>query len=129
MSARELWDHELRWARTVKTVDPLGYAGSIITYPLAWAVIGTLLGLGAATPWPAIVLGVIAIVGRIALLRQVEQSFALPPQTYWLLPLRDLLSFVVFLASFLGRGVSWQGHRYRIMPDGTLVPYWRSPKP
>jgi hypothetical protein len=29
-------------------------------------------------------------------------------------PVRDLLSFTVFAASFLGRDVSWRGHRYRL---------------
>src|SRR5262249_1533728 len=28
-SARELWRHELRWARTIRSIDAIGYAGSI----------------------------------------------------------------------------------------------------
>jgi ceramide glucosyltransferase len=31
-----------------------------------------------------------------------------------LVPVRDLLSFAVFVASFLGRDVNWRGHRYRL---------------
>ena len=32
-----LWRHELRWARTVRTLEPLGHAVSILQYPLIWA--------------------------------------------------------------------------------------------
>ena len=39
-----------------------------------------------------------------------------------LLPLKDLLSFGLWLASFLGNEVVWQGRRYRLTPDGLLVP-------
>jgi ceramide glucosyltransferase len=43
-SARDFWRHELRWARTIKSIDPIGYAGSIVAHPLAWALIAALLG-------------------------------------------------------------------------------------
>jgi ceramide glucosyltransferase len=39
-SAAELLRHELRWARTVRAVTPSGYAGSVVTYPLPFAVVG-----------------------------------------------------------------------------------------
>ena len=55
-----------------------------------------------------------AVLCRVALLRQGALAFALPPQPYWLLPVRDLMSFAVFAASFLGRRVSWKGQRYRL---------------
>src|SRR5262249_10925109 len=128
MTAGELWHHELRWARTVKGIDPAGYAGSVVTHPLPWALVAALLGIGTAAFWPALALAGIAIAARLALLKRLEGAFGLPPQIYWLVPPRDLLSFAVFLASFLGRGVSWQGQRYDVT-RGTLVPQWRSPKP
>jgi ceramide glucosyltransferase len=56
-----------------------------------------------------------AVACRIALLRQVKRAYGLPPQEYWLVPMRDLLSFVVFVWSFIGRDVSWKGHRYRVL--------------
>ncbi len=38
-SLAALWRHELRWARTVRGVAPLGYAGSVVTHPLAVAAL------------------------------------------------------------------------------------------
>ena len=114
VSLGELWRHELRWARTIRNIAPLGHAGSVVMHPLAWA-----LGALALTPWsgllvPAAAATVAAILCRVMLLRSVARGFGLPPQPYWQVPVRDLLSFTVFVASFLGRDVSWKGHRYRL---------------
>jgi ceramide glucosyltransferase len=123
MSVRELWQHELRWARTIKTVDAIGYAGSIVTHAFPLAIIAALAGVAAGARGPAVAIGLaIGSLGcRLTLLRQLEGRFDLPPQPYWLLPLRDLLSFAVFVSSFFGRNASWKGRRYRFVSDGTLV--------
>lgn len=120
-SAHDFWRHELRWARTIKSIDPLGYAGSIAAHPLPWALIAALLGAGSAAFLPAIAIAVASIGCRVALLRQVERAYALPPQAYWLVPARDLLSFILFVVSFFGRDVSWKGHRYRMVAGGSWV--------
>ena len=119
-SPREFWHHELRWARTIKSIDPVGYAGSIVAHPLPWALIAALLGAGSIALVPAIAIAVASIVCRMALLRQVERAYALPPQAYWLVPARDVLSFILFVVSFLGRSVSWKGYRYRIVAGESL---------
>jgi ceramide glucosyltransferase len=120
-SLPELWRHELRWARTIRSIDPVGYAGSIVAHPLPWALIAVLLGAASTALLPAIGIALAAMACRMALLRQVEQAYALPRQAYWLVPARDLLSFALFAASFLGRDVSWKGHRYQMVAGGNWV--------
>jgi ceramide glucosyltransferase len=66
---------------------------------------------------------------RIALCIRVERAFGLMPHPYWLLPLRDLLSFAAFLASYLGASVTWKGHDYRVTPEGNLISERRRPIP
>jgi ceramide glucosyltransferase len=113
-SLGEVWRHELRWARTIRKIAPLGHAGSLVMHPLAWALIALALTLWSGLLIPAAAVTTAAILCRVMLLRSVERGFGLPPQSYWLVPVRDLLSFAVFVASFLGRSVSWRGHRYRL---------------
>jgi ceramide glucosyltransferase len=120
-SLRELWQHELRWARTIRSIDAAGYAGSLVAHPLPWALIALVVGLASPAMLPAIAVAAAAIACRMALLWQVQRRFALPPQRYWLVPARDLLSFAVFVVSFLGRDVSWKGHRFRMGAGGTWV--------
>ncbi|MGK9167834.1 bacteriohopanetetrol glucosamine biosynthesis glycosyltransferase HpnI [Inquilinus limosus] len=124
-SARTMWAHELRWARTNKSIEPLGYAGSVITHPLPLALLAWALGGGL----PALALAGLALLGRIALCIRFERAYHLPPRPYWLIPARDVLSFAVFLASYLGHGVHWRGHLYQLVPDGTLVTHRRPPSP
>ena len=113
-SARELWKHELRWARTIRSIDPLGYAGSIVTHAFPWALIAAILDAGSSLFVLTLGMMLAAVASRIALLHRVKRAYGLPPQEYWLVPVRDLLSFVVFIWSFVGRDVSWKGHRYRV---------------
>src|SRR5580704_1573810 len=50
MSARELWQHEVRWGRTIRSIDPVGYAGSVLTHAFPLALIAALTGLFAQSP-------------------------------------------------------------------------------
>ena len=114
----ELARQELRWARTIRQIDPAGHAGSVVSHPLAFAVIAC-----CAVPGPASLgAAALAVALRLALCLAVERRFGLRPHTYWLIPVRDLLSFGLFVMSFAGRGVSWRGHSYGVSTLGALVP-------
>jgi ceramide glucosyltransferase len=121
----ELWRHELRWALTIRTVDPLGYLGWTVSHAFPLALIAWLLGGGG----PAMGLAVAALVCRAVLIFATERGYGLPPHPYWLIPVRDLLSFAVFVAGFVARDVSWRGHHYELMSEGILKPDRRSRPP
>jgi ceramide glucosyltransferase len=124
-SLRELWRHELRWAMTIRGIDPLGYCGWSINHALPLSLIALALGGG----WPAGLLTLAAIASRIWLLSAVARAFSLTPHAYWLVPLRDLLSFATFVAGFFARDLSWRGHGYRLMAEGHLMAQRRQPQP
>jgi ceramide glucosyltransferase len=111
----ELWRQQLRWARTIRSIDPVGYAGSVLAHPLPCALLAALLGADSPALLPAIAIAVLAIACRMAVLREVERAYVLPSQPYWLVPACDLLSFAVFVVSFLRREVSWRGRRFRMV--------------
>ena len=113
-SFRDLWRHQLRWARTIRSIDPAGYAGSLLSHPFAWTLVAVLLGAGSTAALPAGAIVIAAIACRMTLVRQVERVYALPPQPYWLVPACDLLSFAVFVISFVNWEVSWRGRRFRM---------------
>jgi ceramide glucosyltransferase len=108
--------HEVRIARTIRSIDPFGYAGTILTHPLPLALLGMLSGGLTAT-----LLMLAAVAARVTLCRCVERRFGLPRQNYWLLPLQDVLVFGVYVASFFGARVQWQGVDFRVAADGTLI--------
>jgi ceramide glucosyltransferase len=105
---RALWRHELRWARTIRTLVPVQFAGSVLQYPLAWAVLSALLAAGA--PWTLAWLAAAWAI-RAAAARGIDRALGLANRTpLWLLPLRELMSVAVMLVSYTGRQVDWRGH-------------------
>jgi ceramide glucosyltransferase len=113
---RGLLARELRAARTVRSIAPLGYAGAFLTHPFPLALAGALLGGDYA-----LVVAAAALACRVALCICAERAFRLPRQPYWLIPSRDLLSFGVYIWSFFGMRVQWRGARYRVAADGSLL--------
>jgi ceramide glucosyltransferase len=117
-SLGELWRHELRWARTIRLLNPGGYAGSLITYVTPLALIGA--ALTGFSPSAMATLVVLAAV-RLALAAMSCLEMGADLGALWLFPLRDVLAFAVFLAAFFGDGVEWRGARLRVKPDGAMA--------
>ncbi len=107
-----LWRHELRWARTIRTLEPAGFAMLPLQYPLFWAIAALLLAQGAAWAWTlALVIWAVralAVTGIHFALRDMLGGLAFRCPV-WLLPLRDLLSAAEWVVSHAGRDVEWRG--------------------
>ena len=115
-SLASVWRHELRWARTSRMMAPLGFAGSIITHTAPLAVIAAVIA-GTAAGW-GIAAASLALRWGSAVL--IARRLDLPRRGLWLLPLRDALSFVVFVCSFFGRSVLWRDQLFRIEAGGRM---------
>jgi ceramide glucosyltransferase len=108
-----LWQHELRWARTIRALAPAGFAASALQFPLFWSLLAIVLSAGA--PW-AITCFLAAWGVRAAVAWGIDHSLRArrarpaPPAALWLLPLRDLLSMAILAASFWDDEVVWRGH-------------------
>jgi ceramide glucosyltransferase len=113
---RQFMLHQLRAARTIRSIDPIGHAGSVLTHPWPLALLAMLSGSASAA-----LLAIAVLASRVALCRCVEWRFALPRQDYWLIPVQDILAFAVYVTSFFGATVHWQGFDYRVATDGTLI--------
>jgi ceramide glucosyltransferase len=114
-----LFRHELRWARTIRLVAPGGFAGSIVTYPVPLALLAVAAG-SLPVAAPAMLAAALAV--RWWTGARIDRALGLRPAAAWQLPLRDVLSFAVFIASFLGRSVAWRDRTFRIGRHGELTP-------
>jgi len=116
-SLREVVRHELRWARTIYAVDPIGYVGSGVTHALPLALIGaTLRGFDA---W-GLAAVLTALSCRLFLKFRLSREFQLPNPNYSLTLARDILSFAVYFGSFWSARVNWRGHDFIVRRDGTM---------
>jgi len=116
-SARDLFRHELRWTRTIRLVNPAGHVGSFVTHGFAFALLAVVfLGFNPAS------LGILALalLARLVLKSRIDGDFGTYAGPYWLMPLRDLLSFAVFLVSLFGETVHWRGTHFAVEPSGAM---------
>jgi ceramide glucosyltransferase len=117
--ARALIERELRWGRVVRQISPLGYAGSLITYPLPLMVLGAaLLGFSGA----AMLLLLATLASRLVFKLAIDFAAKAPAGRWWLMPVSDTLAFGLFLASFGVNRVDWRGARFRVSREGALLP-------
>src|SRR6266446_5219806 len=116
-TGKELFEHELRWSRTVRSIAGAGHAGSVVTHVMPLALLGALL---LAFSHPAVATLAAAVTALLMQKRQVDRLLGRRPSS-WLLPGRDMLSFAVFLSSFLTKQVDWRGLRYQVKPSGVLT--------
>jgi ceramide glucosyltransferase len=117
-SCAALLRHELLWTCTNPAVEPLGYAGSAVTHALLLSLIGAAL-LGFSPPAKAAFAA--ALAARLYLKRKIDNILARRGASPWLFPLRDVLSFAVFVGSFLPGWLDWRGHRYCVEGGGQLA--------
>ena len=116
-SLGDLWRHELRWAATVRGVQPGAYAASVIGLPLPLAALGALL---APSPAAAAIVA-LALAVRIVVVAVVDRRAGERTAPIWLLPLRDALSLAIFIASFFARSIDWRGDRLRMTQGGRIA--------
>jgi ceramide glucosyltransferase len=119
-SWREFFDHQLRWARSVRDSRGWGYLGVALTFGLPWSILALLAGRGAFWVWCvfgftlALRMGMAWRIGvRVAQDRQVGRWF-------WLIPLRDVAALLIWAAGYLGTTVVWRGDRF-FLRNGKLT--------
>jgi ceramide glucosyltransferase len=119
--ARGFWEHQVRWARTVRLCRQLSYAGLIFTHGLPWALLAAFV---APTKWIAAAYLLAYLVLRFAMAWTVGVWGVrddLLRRKIWLVPLRDAIYFAVWVASFASTRIRWGGREYT-MERGQMVP-------
>jgi ceramide glucosyltransferase len=111
---RGFFDHQLRWARTVRDSRFWGYVGLGLTFGLPWALLALIFSRDAAWAWAllactAVMRFAVAIVfGKYVLKdRQAMRSLAL-------IPVRDLVAMLVWIVSFAGHRIVWRGDHFSL---------------
>jgi ceramide glucosyltransferase len=113
--------HQLRWSRSTRRSRPAGYFGLIFTYGTALALINVAVARGSALSLALLGLTLAArmtmgwVVGVALLGDRLLKKY------FYLLPARDVLSFVIWCVSWFGRRVEWRGRVFEVKRDGTMA--------
>lgn len=120
-TARTFWEHQLRWARTVRLCRPASYAALLFTQGLPWAIAAALVApvswIAAAYLFGYLVLRlVMAWVVGVSVVRDEVLRRRL-----WLVSFWDAIHFVVWIASFASNHIVWGGVEY-VVDRGRMRP-------
>jgi ceramide glucosyltransferase len=107
-----LWQREVRWMRTIRSLNPIGFSMTFVTHTCA------MLALGVMLDFSDINLGIAAVglLARIALQRRASEK------ALWLMPLRDGLLFLEWAAALFGSNVIWRGQIVPVNTDKNFNP-------
>jgi ceramide glucosyltransferase len=128
MNFKEVWDRQVRWARTIRACEPVAYFFSVLANVTLWLV----LAGGAAIASPislkqksvALLVMMFLLLARCTMAKRCARKlgFALPGFLRFvsLIVMKDLLGFVWWALAFTGNDVEWRGERHRIWRKGKL---------
>jgi len=111
---KSFWEHQVRWARTVRLVRPASFFGLVVTHGLPWCVLAAavaptaLIGAGFFAAYLVLRLLMAWVVGVWGVRDEVLRK------KLWLVPVRDAIHFAVWLAGFASNRVKWGGVEYAI---------------
>jgi len=117
-SAGEMSRQELRWTSTIRGIDPIGFAGSVVTHPVPLlAMAAAISGLDAR----ALALLGAAVLARLLLKMRVDTLAGYQSGPAYLMPLRDFLSFLLFVRTYFVRMVDWRGATLKLQRHGRII--------
>lgn len=124
----DFWHHQLRWARTYRTVRPVSVA-TIVTHGPFWALVMLLFsGFSAGS----IAAAAAVVAARWAMGAMMIRSVAKLPLSISdlvLLLAKDLAITGIWFASLMGKTVRWGDRRFRIVAGGKLEEINAASKP
>jgi ceramide glucosyltransferase len=128
-SIRQFVRSEMRWAIGLRNVRPAGNWGLAFTFGLPWSIVAALTVFAAHWPWTVAVAYPLAyLILRIGLTWTIA-AWGLrdraATEKLWLVPVRDAISFVIWVFGFFSNEITWRGLSYRV-DHGLLVPIHRS---
>ncbi|HEY0758056.1 MAG TPA: glycosyltransferase [Acidisarcina sp.] len=124
MSFKKMWHRQVRWATGTRRSRPLGHLGTGLIFATPFGILAAITG-------PAVHHGLLGagLLGWSILNRMIEsmligwgvtrsrESLTRP----WLYPLRDLLGFSVWLASYMSRSMRWRDGRFELVRGGKIL--------
>ena len=116
--------HQVRWMKSTRFSRRMGHIGNGLTFAVPFGLIGLLWGL--TTDHVAVGLALLAasILNR-ALLALISGGMVVQDRVSvgycWLYPVRDLMGFAFWCASFFGSTIVWRDQRYRLQSGGRMV--------
>ena len=115
--------HQVRWMKSTRFSRPAGHFGTALTFSLPYGLLALAACLALAHPYWGIALLAWSILTRIVLSIAAGRRVVADQSWFNLLilyPLRDLMGFCFWAASYWGSRILWRGRNFKLLPGGKM---------
>ena len=122
ISLKSMLLHELRWARTLRTVAPVGYFFTFLTDTVMISCLAAcaIYFQTQQLMWPLVIVGSVLLIRMFFHLRIKSLINSRDAGSIWLIPIRDFLTFILRLLSFTGNKIAWKGKTFSVDNIGLI---------
>ena len=117
--------HQARWMKSTRFSRPKGHLGTALTFSTPFALLAALAFLMLGHAWlaaAALAWGVGSRMMLAGILGRVVLAETHLLRTVLLYPLRDLMGFGFWLASYTSNRILWRGETFELLNDGLMRP-------
>jgi ceramide glucosyltransferase len=118
------WAHQVRWMKSTRYSRPKGHFGSGLTFAVPFGLLGLAGGMLAGHPALGWALFAWSIANRVIQSLAIGWGVVCDPRAgsfCWLYPVRDLLGFFLWMASYGSNVIDWRGEKYRLEFGGKMT--------
>jgi ceramide glucosyltransferase len=115
--------HQVRWMKSTRFSRPAGHFGTALTFSIPFGLLGWASAAALGHFWWGLGLFGLSLATRLALALVVGRMVVRDPSWFGLLvlyPIRDLMGFGFWAASYFSSRILWRGHVYRLLPGGKM---------
>jgi ceramide glucosyltransferase len=115
--------HQVRWMKSTRFSRPRGHVGTALTFSLPYGLLAWAAAAALGHPWAGLALFGWSVATRLALSIAVGRLVVRDPSWFGLLvlyPIRDLMGFGFWAASYVGSRILWRGRIYQLLPGGKM---------
>jgi ceramide glucosyltransferase len=115
--------HQVRWMKSTRFSRPRGHFGTALTFSLPFGLLAWAAAAALGHPWAGLTLFGWSVATRLALSIAVGRLVVRDPSWFGLMalyPIRDLMGFGFWAASYLGNRILWRGRIYQLLPGGKM---------
>ena len=115
--------HQVRWMKSTRFSRPRGHIGTALTFSMPFGLLAWAAAAALGHPWIGLALFGWSLITRLVLSLAVGRLVVRDRSWLGLLilyPIRDLMGFGFWAASYFGSRILWRGRMYKLLPGGKM---------